>query len=226
MQTAEELNQEAKLQIERQARGGKKDVASIEEYLKNFKWDTHKFPMDKSLKIIGTKILAQQKTCDEKLKKTMDEQNTIRNKLGLLQKKESASLLVKDLGDLVYEKKISKSLFVNTYDNSIWMTSVLVVVNKKLVDQFKTTYPNCLIEYYKQDFENWQKRTLNAVQASNQNIEDENQKKEIIQSEFNTLEKKHKKLMELPGVIPDSDKYLGHEDADGNQLWRLTTLKE
>ena len=82
--TAEELNQEAKLQIERQVRGGKKDVASIEDYLKNFKWDTHKFPMDKSLKIIGTKILAQQKTCDEKLKKTMDEQNVIRNKLGLL----------------------------------------------------------------------------------------------------------------------------------------------
>jgi len=147
--------------------------------------------MDKSLKIIGTKILASQKTCDEKLKKTMDEQNDIKNKLGMLTKKESASFLVKDLGDLIYEKKIGQQLFVNTYDNSNWMTSVLVVVNKKMVDQFKQVYPTCLLNYYQQDFEAWEKRTLNQVQSHNQNIEDAAQKEEIIQSEFNALKKKH-----------------------------------
>jgi len=67
--TALELNQEAKLIIEKQVRGGKKEVQTIEAYIKNFKWDSHKFPMDKSLKIIGAKILSIQKTCDEKLKK-------------------------------------------------------------------------------------------------------------------------------------------------------------
>ena len=59
------------------------------------------------MKIIGAKIMNTQKTCDEKLKKQIDEQNDIRNKLALLQKKESTSLMQKDLGELVYEKKIS-----------------------------------------------------------------------------------------------------------------------
>ena len=63
--------------------------------------------MDKSLKVTGAKIIAIQKTCDEKLKKHIDEQNTLRNKLTALSKKESPSLLHKDLGDFVYEKKIS-----------------------------------------------------------------------------------------------------------------------
>jgi hypothetical protein len=63
--------------------------------------------MDKSLKVIGAKIFGIQKACDEKLKKVMDEQNDIKNKLAALQKKESTSFLQKDLGDVVYERKIS-----------------------------------------------------------------------------------------------------------------------
>jgi len=44
--------------IERQMRGGKKDVQTVDGYIKNFKWDSHKFPMDKSLKVIGAKIIS------------------------------------------------------------------------------------------------------------------------------------------------------------------------
>lgn len=95
------------MHIERQLRGGKKEIFSIDDYIKNFKWDNHKFPMDKSLKIIGAKIISIQKTCDEKLKKQIDEQNSLKNKLNALSKKESSSLMHKDLGDFVYEKKIS-----------------------------------------------------------------------------------------------------------------------
>jgi NCAIR mutase (PurE)-related protein len=73
MTTAQEIGQEAKLMIERQMRGGKKEVSTVDEYIKNFKWDSHKFPMDKSLKVIGAKIIAIQKTCDEKLKKQIDD---------------------------------------------------------------------------------------------------------------------------------------------------------
>lgn len=74
LQTAQELNQQADIVIEKQVRGGKKETQSIEEYIKHFKWDTHKFPVDKSLKVIGAKILSTQKTCDEKLKKQLEEQ--------------------------------------------------------------------------------------------------------------------------------------------------------
>jgi hypothetical protein len=56
--TATELNQEAKLVIEKQVRGGKKEVQTIDDYIKHFKWDSHKFPMDKSLKVTGAKIVS------------------------------------------------------------------------------------------------------------------------------------------------------------------------
>jgi hypothetical protein len=37
--------------------------------------------MDKSLKVLGAKISGTQKSCDERLKKIMDEQQDIKNKL-------------------------------------------------------------------------------------------------------------------------------------------------
>jgi hypothetical protein len=54
-------------------RGGKKEVVGVHQYIMTFKWDKLKFAMDKSLKIIGQKIIGVQKTCDDKLKKQMDE---------------------------------------------------------------------------------------------------------------------------------------------------------
>ena len=33
-------------------------------------------------------------------------------------------------------------------------------------------------------------------------------------------------LLRQPGVVPDSAKYLGQEDQDGNQLYRVVCLKE
>ena len=33
-------------------------------------------------------------------------------------------------------------------------------------------------------------------------------------------------MMELPGVVPASARFLGPEDKDGNQLWRVTAMKD
>jgi hypothetical protein len=63
----------------------------------------------------------------------MDEQAEVRNKLNTLTKKDSPSFMQKDLGDIVYEKKITKNMFVNTYGSDI-MTTILVVVNKKKIE--------------------------------------------------------------------------------------------
>jgi hypothetical protein len=57
----------------------------------------------------------------------------VRNKLNHLTKKDSPSFMQKDLGDIVYEKKISKNMFVNTHGSEI-MTTILVVVNKKKIE--------------------------------------------------------------------------------------------
>ena len=100
--------------------------------------------MDKSLKVLGAKIQATQKTADDRLKKILDEQNEIKNKLAQLTKKDSPSYLKKDLGDIVYEKKISKNMFVNTYGSEI-MTTILIVVPKKKIEQFKQMYQSVLL---------------------------------------------------------------------------------
>lgn len=88
------------------------------------------------------------------MKKVLDEQAEIKNKLQHLIKKDSASFLQKDLGDVVYEKRITKSMFVNTYGSDI-MTTILVVVNKKKLDLFKSSYMNVLLDYYRNDFDGW-----------------------------------------------------------------------
>jgi hypothetical protein len=58
------------------------------------------------------------------------------------------------LADVVYEKKITKQMFVNTYGSDI-MTTILVVVNKKKLEQFKSSYMNVLLDYYQNDFDGW-----------------------------------------------------------------------
>ena len=65
----------------------------VESYIKNFKWDQVRFQMDKSLKVLGAKIQATQKTCDDRLKKIMDEQAEVKTKLSHLITKDSPSFL-------------------------------------------------------------------------------------------------------------------------------------
>jgi hypothetical protein len=67
------------------------------------------------------------------------------------------------LGDIVYERKISKDHFVNTkYGGDMisqLMGTVLVVVNKKSVESFKAKYMTLLLNFYKDDYEKWENRT-------------------------------------------------------------------
>jgi len=72
---------------------------------------------------------------------------------------------------LVYERKVSEKKFANTH-GSEYLTTVLVVVNKKNLDKFNDIYQTCLITYNSNDEANWDKRTKGAIEAANQNIED------------------------------------------------------
>ena len=54
----------------------------------------------------------------------------------------------------------------------------------------------------------------------------EEEAKALIDEEFAAEDKKHQKIMQQPGVVPGSDKFLDQEDQDGNQLWRVVCLKE
>jgi dihydroxyacetone kinase-like predicted kinase len=62
------------------------------DYLKNFKWDIIRFQTDKSLNILGAKIVATQKSCEDRLKKLLDEKNENKQKLEQLEKKTGNTL--------------------------------------------------------------------------------------------------------------------------------------
>jgi hypothetical protein len=138
----------------------------------------------------------------------MDESSDVKNKLGQLTKKDSNSFLQKDLGDIVYEKKIPKDQFINTHGSNL-MVSVLVVINKKNVDKFKASYMRMLLEFYEQDNEKWQQRTKQILFAQHQGEGiGEEEAKIKVDEEFALEMVKHDKLMKQPGVVPNSDKFL------------------
>ena len=49
---------------------------------------------------------------------------------------------------------------------------------------------------------------------------------EIVDAEFKVVLGKQKVMMEQPGAVPNSEKFLNCEDDEGNQLWRITCIKE
>lgn len=107
------------------------------------------------------------------------------------------------------------------------MVTVLVVVNKKNVEKFRENYMSWLLNFYKEDEEKWQQRTR-AMLKNNHNGEEKSAEEvdQIVEEEYQAELKKHQKMMQQPGVVPMSEKYLGSEDAEGNQLWRIIVMKE
>ena len=103
----------------------------------------------------------------DRLKKQLDEQMAIKNKLTGLTKKQTPNFATTDLETLVYEKKVSEKLFVNSYGSGDYLTSILVVVNGKSKGKFQECYQTCLSDYNKTDFANWKKRTFGAIEAAN-----------------------------------------------------------
>jgi len=155
----------------------------------------------------------------------MDEQNEIKTKLNQLTKKVSPSFLVKDLGDIIYEEKISKNFFVNIHGSEL-MTTVLVVVHKKKVDQFRNSYFTILLDHYNNDLQNWERRTKELIKQQNHQIEDQGALEAVVKEEFEHQLQHHRKLMSQPGAVPLSERYLQLEDPDGQQLWMITVMKE
>lgn len=131
-----------------------------------------------------------------------------------------------DLEVIIYEKKMNADLFVNTHYTDTQMTSVLVVVPKKKTDEFMGNYEELLLNFNKNDLANWTKRTKATINMAHQNVDDEVAAAEIIESEIQTAIKAHELEIRMPGVIPGSAKFLGQNDDEGNQLYRITTLQK
>lgn len=64
------------------------------------------------------------------------------------------------------------------------MTTILVVLPKKKVQEFSDIYQSLLLEHNKNDKPMWEKRKEAEIKMAHQNIENDDEKKEICDAEF------------------------------------------
>lgn len=134
---------------------------------------------DKSMSVLGANIANVHKQFDDNLKKRIDSQQSIKQKLNALTKKSGTNLTQRDLADAVYEKinDIGKDKFIQSHspdqmNYSQMLTSVLVVISQKKQQFFQQNYVTFLSEHNKNDFENWKKRQENILKSHYNNIDD------------------------------------------------------
>lgn len=134
---------------------------------------------DKSLGVLGASINNVQKSFDDQLKKRVETQQGINQKLNALKKKQGNNLSSRDLADAVYEKidSIGKENFIQNHNPqgpnySQLMTSVLVVINKKKEQAFRASYLTLLQEHNRNDFDNFKKRQENIIKSQHGLVED------------------------------------------------------
>ncbi|KAM7537198.1 hypothetical protein Aperf_G00000074840 [Anoplocephala perfoliata] len=106
--------------------------ASPSDYVSKFKWDTARFPAKDSLEtLIGTigSILGR---IDADLRSKAAAYNSLRNSLQALERKQTGSLLTRNLGDIV-----KKEQFVQ---GSEYLITVPVVVQRHAYKEWEATY--------------------------------------------------------------------------------------
>ena len=82
-----ELQQQPDLMMELVQQKGKSLQVSVEDFIQNFKWDDTQYKQHQSLQNLGTKIMGQQKSADDRLKKIIDELSQCNTKVAQLTKK-------------------------------------------------------------------------------------------------------------------------------------------
>lgn len=103
-----------------------------EKYLTKFSWHKEKYPIQQPLKKISEIISTQVSKIDADLKSKATVYNTIKNNLQTLERKETGSLLTRNLASIA-----KKEHFVL---GSEYLQTLLVVVPRSLVEDWKSSY--------------------------------------------------------------------------------------
>lgn len=72
---------------------------------------------------------------DEQIKKNLDEQSGLKQKIAAMTKKEGGSLQTRDYIDEVYTKNPSRDMFVESQGSELF-TNMLIVLKTEKVDAF------------------------------------------------------------------------------------------
>lgn len=106
----------------------------IPGYLTRFQWDMAKYPIKQSLKALHDIINKKISDIDNELKTKLGVYNSLKGNLQTLERKQTGSLLIRNLGDLV-----KKEHFILGSD---YLVTLLVVVPRSLYKDWTTTYEN------------------------------------------------------------------------------------
>lgn len=106
----------------------------IPSYLTRFQWDMAKYPIKQSLKSLHDIINKKISDIDNELKTKSGVYNSLKGNLQTLERKQTGSLLIRNLGDLV-----KKEHFILGSD---YLVTLLVVVPKGLYKDWTTQYEN------------------------------------------------------------------------------------
>ncbi|CAH1393854.1 unnamed protein product [Nezara viridula] len=104
----------------------------LSTYITKFQWDMAKYPIKQSLRNIADIISKQVNQIDADLKTKSTAYNNLKSSLQNMEKKQSASLLTRNLADLV-----KKEHFIL---DSEYLTTLLVVVPKSNFNEWNTSY--------------------------------------------------------------------------------------
>ncbi|BES90056.1 subunit C [Nesidiocoris tenuis] len=106
--------------------------SDLSTYLTKFAWDMAKYPVKQSLRNIADIISKQVCQIDVDLKSKSNAYNNLKSSLQSMEKRQSGSLLTRNLGDLV-----KKEHFIL---DSEYLTTLLVVVPQIAVQDWNATY--------------------------------------------------------------------------------------
>eukprot|EP00835_Amoeboradix_gromovi_P005016 NODE_434_length_8679_cov_0.241142.p4 type:complete len:273 gc:universal NODE_434_length_8679_cov_0.241142:254-1072(+) len=104
----------------------------VNEYIKDFEWNTLRYRHDKPLNTILESIMAEIVGIDSTLKQKMAVYNQTKSQLQQLERKQSGTLLTKSLSEIV-----KKEDFVI---GSEYLITILVVVPSKLEEEWNSEY--------------------------------------------------------------------------------------
>lgn len=103
-------------------------LVTYKEYIKTFQWNTLKYSTKRSLMELTAVITKNMRQSDEQIKKNLEEQSSLKQKITSMTKKDQGNLQVRDYTDDIYNKNPSKDLFVETHGSDLFV-NMLVVLN-------------------------------------------------------------------------------------------------
>lgn len=106
--------------------------SDLPSYITRFQWDMAKYPIKQSLRNIADIISKQVGQIDADLKSKSQAYNNLKGNLQNLEKKQTGSLLTRNLADLV-----KKEHFVH---DSEYLTTLLVIIPKAMVNDWNINY--------------------------------------------------------------------------------------